>query len=129
MTAKEINNEIRERIAISLVARDEEMLFDKAIVFWGKWKKELALHPEHFGDCTKEPQTCNRCLIDDYYKDADQIIRDVLYPILKIDLKKKLPRWQENHLCVDIFSYDSCQQDMVKWASESYVDLEVEDEQ
>jgi len=64
----------REQIIIQLIARDEDMSVEEAADFWARWKAELEKNPEHFGDCTKEPQTCNRCLIESYYRDADQIL-------------------------------------------------------
>ena len=79
--------EIRERIVISLMASDEEMTYERAVDFWARWKAELAKNPEHFGDCTKEPQTCNRCLIEDYYEQADQII-----PLVRADILKSISK-------------------------------------
>ena len=66
---------IREGIVIRLMAADEIMTIEEATDFWLTWKAELKKNPEHFGDCTKEPQPCNRCLIEDYYRRADEIIR------------------------------------------------------
>jgi hypothetical protein len=28
---------------------------------------------KHHGDCTNEPFTCNRCLVEDVYKEADAV--------------------------------------------------------
>ena len=65
---------IREKIVIELMAADEEMTTEEATDFWARWKAELQKNPEHFGDCTSQPQSCNRCIIEDYYRQADQIL-------------------------------------------------------
>ena len=66
---------IREGMVIRLMAGDEEISIDGASRFWGQWKAELRNNPEHFGDCTKEPQSCNRCLIENYYSQSDDILK------------------------------------------------------
>ena len=65
---------IREGIVVRLIAADEEMTVEEATGLWGRWKANLKITPQHFGDCTGEPQTCIRCLIEDYYKRADALL-------------------------------------------------------
>jgi len=65
---------IREGIIILHIAEDEEISEEDASEFWGKWKAELEKNPEHFGDCTNEPQTCNRCLVESLYEYGDKNI-------------------------------------------------------
>jgi len=72
----------RERIIILLVARDEELTVEDAKIHWDKWVAALNEEPwansKHAGDCTNEPQTCIRCLVESYYRDADLIIEKLL---------------------------------------------------
>lgn len=69
-----IQEKIREGVVVRLMAADEQMTIDKATEFWAKWKSELKENPEHFGDCTNEPVSCMRCLVEDYYRRVDEII-------------------------------------------------------
>jgi len=71
---EEIRQRIREGIIILKMSMDELITIEEAAWFWGLWKEELERNPEHFGDCTKEPQACNRCLVESYYSDADKFI-------------------------------------------------------
>ena len=67
--------EIREGTVIRFLARDEGVTIEDAMDYWGRWLTELKKNPEHFGDCTKEPQTCNRCLIEGYYREVDNFLK------------------------------------------------------
>ena len=79
MTIEEKRKEIREGVVIRLIAADELMTIGEAAGFWARWKAELERQPEHFGDCTKEPQSCNRCLIEDYYLENHTMLALPLY--------------------------------------------------
>jgi hypothetical protein len=65
-------NKLREQIAISLKARDEEWPFEEAAGWWTIWQRGLT--EPHFGDCIKEPNSCLRCYLEKLLKDADAII-------------------------------------------------------
>ncbi len=86
-----LKDKIREGLVIRLMAADEVMSIEDAAEFWSKWKAELEKNPEHFGDCTKEPQTCNRCLVEEYYRQANDILQylDSWGVVLKVE--RELP--------------------------------------
>lgn len=67
-----MTEELREKIAIALVARDDELSLEEAEPMWNSWK--VVAQEGHHGDCTNEANTCSKCLVDRTYKDADQII-------------------------------------------------------
>lgn len=64
---------VKEKIAIFLVARDDEISLEEAVIMWDAWKRAAA-ERGHFGDCTNEPETCFSCLVDSTYEDADTIL-------------------------------------------------------
>jgi len=87
--------DIRGGIVIKLLADDEDMAILEATDFWDRWKVELGKNPEHFGDCTNEPNICNRCLIEDYYRRADEIL-SLQVGNLKVgvyEVESELPKW------------------------------------
>jgi hypothetical protein len=63
--------ELREKIAIFLIARDDGISSEDAEIMWNGWK--AAAQEGHRGDCTGEANTCAKCLVDKQYRDADQI--------------------------------------------------------
>lgn len=86
---------IRDGIVVRLMAADEGMSVDEAEDFWLKWKRALLFEPyadgQHFGDCTKEPQTCMRCLVEDYYRQADEILQYEVSQGVVIKAERELP--------------------------------------
>ena len=66
------DDELRERIAILLIARDEEMTYDEARRLWTRWK--LVAEGGHHGDCTNEPHTCAKCTVNKTNKQVANLI-------------------------------------------------------
>lgn len=52
----------------------DEFTLEEYVEMW-KETKMPSLKEEHFGDCTKMPVTCTRCETEEYYAEADQIIK------------------------------------------------------
>ena len=120
--------EIREGIVVRLMAADEEMAIDKAQGFWVSWKRALLFEPyadgKHCGDCTKEPHTCMRCLVGDYYGQADEIIKFqdsrgvvILNPDKSLPIRFLHPDDKPNT------SYGLAQQDMLRVKFAGYESL------
>lgn len=59
----------REELAIHFLACDAGSDVDWARPRFLEWKGQA-----HYGDCTKAPITCNRCLTEDAFKRADAIL-------------------------------------------------------
>ena len=64
---------LKEKIAIFLVARDDEISLEDAEAMWNKWKI-VSTERGHSGDCTNEPETCSKCLVSKVYEDVDTIL-------------------------------------------------------
>lgn len=111
---------MRERIAVSLIARDEEVSFEDAALMWDKWKQSA--QEGHYGDCTSQPITCMKCLVDDFYGYADQIlalIKEANYVKLADDQSlPELPPYSQMDSIASSISkevgYKDAQQDMFK---------------
>jgi len=71
----DIKEEIREITVIHFLARDEECSIVDATDLWSTWKKVLEDNPAHMGGCISEPNTCNRCHVEKYYRDADALLK------------------------------------------------------
>lgn len=72
-----------EEIAF-LIFKDEYYQFqnkDEAQTDWEKLTASLAdenspwANGNHMGDCTNEPNACNRCLVEECYEKANQYLR------------------------------------------------------
>ena len=82
-------NEVRDRLAFALYYSDYVWEHDLrypvgprevecALRMWNGYIKSINKEPwaygEHAGDCTKEPMACFRCLVEEFYEDADKIL-------------------------------------------------------
>src|ERR1051326_7277 len=66
----------RDTIAQALFLFDHE---DCSVEQWKGLLRSLETEKfwaggKHNGDCTNEPFTCNRCLVEDFYKEADAVV-------------------------------------------------------
>ena len=100
---------VKEKIAIFLVARDDEISLEEAAIMWDAWKR-AAVERGHFGDCTNEPETCFRCLVSKVYEDVGTILSITGMAILADD--QSLPRaFASDDSIKGVLDY---QQDMLK---------------
>ncbi len=56
------------------LGREYETLED-AKTMWQHELEAYAKYEEHCGDCTNQPMTCIRCLVEDQRKDAQTLVR------------------------------------------------------
>jgi hypothetical protein len=58
---------------------DDEYVNEIIIELWIKHlnalKEEPWVNGQHYGDCTQVPMSCFRCIVDDYYKRAEEEIK------------------------------------------------------
>jgi len=78
--------DLQETLAFSLYladrSYDEEVdinreFMERHLLGWEKLKLTVKKQPEHSGDCTKCPWTCMRCLLESFYKQADDLMEVV----------------------------------------------------
>lgn len=105
--------ELREKIAVFLVARDDEMSLEEGAKMLDSWK--VVAQEGHYGDCTNEPNTCSRCLVDRTYEEANNIfalIEEANYVKLADD--QSLPRNPNVNGSSQLFmEYDKARDDML----------------
>lgn len=72
------DNDLRDRLAAAMhctlsLTLDDSRDADDALRFWRGIVDSLNHEPwrngKHYGDCTKEAATCNRCYVEQFYQD------------------------------------------------------------
>ena len=81
--------EIKDAVAASLWAASEGISYKEAHKIWKAWLAELEVNPEHRGDCTREPQTCLYCLVEEYLEAVDQLLSKL--EVVVLDEDQSLP--------------------------------------
>jgi hypothetical protein len=66
--------EQEREIAAMLLAREEGEMDDEVLLDWGRAYAADGIKNDHAGDCTKQPFTCSRCVVERALRDARSII-------------------------------------------------------
>ena len=116
---------LREKIAISLVARDEEISLEEATVMWDSWK--LSAQYGHGADCTHEPYACSKCQVDKVYEGADQFLALISKDIKKVENpyhEHNMPGYSNKYPEFAGFE-DACQKILALFCSKEQEQLQV----
>jgi hypothetical protein len=80
MNKKFTREQVVELLCIALLHSDEDWTFEEfedpkmikgSLRIWNSIKRDSDIH---FGDCTKQIQTCCKCLMEHYIKVAENIL-------------------------------------------------------
>ena len=66
------DEQLREKVCIQLVARDDDISFMEASTMWLAFKTRSL--EGHYGDCTNQPVTCALCLVECFNEEATEIL-------------------------------------------------------
>jgi hypothetical protein len=64
--------DVRDKIALHFLSCMSDADIEWCVPRLEEWKKEV-----HYGDCTKAPITCNRCVADEAYRRADALVAEL----------------------------------------------------